>query len=80
MITALSTPFVRVRCAPSVIASRCVHVKVCALVTQLWVIVGGIGEDVVHAVKRVLDDQGAQHAVREGEVRAIDARVAWCVC
>ena len=26
--------------------------------------------------KRVIDDQGAQHALREGEMRAIDARVA----
>ena len=26
--------------------------------------------------KRVIDDQGAQHALREGEMRTIDARVA----
>ena len=43
-------------------------------------IVGGLGEDVVHMVKRVLGDQGDQHALREGEVRAIDARVALCAC
>ena len=41
--------------------------------------VGGIGEDVVHVVKRVLDDQGALYALREGETRAIDVRVALCV-
>ena len=50
------------------------------MATTFWVAVGGLGEDVVHAVTRVLGDQGAQHALREGEVRAIDARVAWCVC
>jgi len=43
------------------------------------VVVGGIGEDVVHVVKRVLDDQGAQYVLREGEKRTIDARVALCV-
>jgi len=43
-------------------------------------IVGGLGEDVVHVVKRVLGDQGDQRARREGEVRAIDARVALCAC
>ena len=42
-------------------------------------VVGGIGEDVVHEVKRVLDDQGAQHALRSGGMRAIDARAALCV-
>ena len=40
--------------------------------------VGSLGEDVVRVVKRVLDDQGAQHAFREGEMRAIDARAALC--
>jgi len=44
------------------------------------VVVGGLGDGMVHAAKRALDDQGAQHAVREGVVRAIDARVAVCVC
>ena len=43
-------------------------------------VVGRLGEDVVHVVKRVLDDQGAQYALRESEMRAIDARVALCVC
>ena len=42
--------------------------------------VGSLGEDVVRVVKRVLDDQGAQHAFREGEMRAIDARAALCGC
>ena len=42
-------------------------------------IVGGIGEDVVHVAKRVLDDQGAKRALRESETRAIDDRVALCV-
>jgi len=56
------------------LASRCVHGA------HLWVVVGCIGEDVVHVVKRVVDDQGVQHAFRGGEMRAIDARVAVCVC
>ena len=43
-------------------------------------VVRGIGEDVVHVVKRVLDEQGAQHALREREMRPIDASVALCVC
>ena len=43
-------------------------------------VVGGIIEDVVHVATGVLDDQSAQHAVREGELRAIDARTALCVC
>ena len=42
-------------------------------------VVGGIGEDVVHEVKRVLDEQGAQHALRSGGMRAIDACAAVCV-
>ncbi len=42
-------------------------------------IVGGLGEDVVHVAKRVLDDQGVKRALRQGEMRAIDARVALCV-
>ena len=42
-------------------------------------VVGGIGEDAAHVAKRALDDQGAQHALREGAIRAIDARVALCV-
>ena len=62
------------------LASRCVYVKVGALSTPLWVVVGGLGESVVHVVKRVLGGQGARYALREGEMRAIDARVAWCVC
>ena len=43
-------------------------------------VVGGLGEEVVQVVKRVLDDQGAQHALREGEMCAVDARAALCVC
>ena len=73
MVRALITPFVTVRCSPSMVVSRCVHG------THLWVVVGCLGEDVVHVVKRVIDDQGAQHALREGEMRVIDARVALCV-
>ena len=41
-------------------------------------VVGRIGADVVHVVRRILDDLGAQHALRESEMRAIDARVALC--
>ena len=59
---------------------RCVYVNVWALGTHLWVVVGGLGEDVAHVVKRVIDDQGARHALREGRMRAIDDRVALCVC
>ena len=62
------------------LVSRFVYIEACALGTHLWVVVGGLGDGVVHAVKRVLDDHGAQHAFREGEKRAIDARVALCVC
>ena len=80
MTWALGTPFVRVRCAPSVLVSRCAYVKVRARGAHPGVVVGGFGEDVVYVVKRALVDQGAQHAVREGVVRAIDARVAVCVC
>ena len=61
-------------------ASRCAYVKVRARGAHPWVVVGGFGEDVVHVVKRALVDQGAQHALREGELRAIDARAALCVC
>ena len=61
-------------------AALCVYVKVWARGTRLRVLEGGLGEDVVHVAKRVLDDQGAQHALRGGEVRAIDVRVALCVC
>ena len=61
------------------LASRCVYGKVGALSTPLWLVVGGLGESVVHVVKRVLDDQGARYALREGAIRAIDARVALCV-
>ena len=43
-------------------------------------VVGVLGEDGAHVVKRVLDGQGAQHALREGEMRAIDDRVVLCVC
>ena len=62
------------------LVSRGVYVKVCALGTHRWVVVGGLDEDVVHVVERVLDGQGAQHAFREGEARAIDACAALCVC
>ena len=57
-----------------------VYVKVCALGTHRWVVVGDLDEDVVHVVERALDGQGAQHAFREGEARAIDACTALCVC
>ena len=43
-------------------------------------VVGGIGEDVAHVVNVVIDGQGAQHALRGGEMRAVDARVALWVC
>ena len=43
-------------------------------------VVDDIGEDEVRAVKRVLDELGAQHALREDEMRTIDARAALCVC
>ena len=65
---------------PSTLVPRCVYVNVCALGIHLWVVVGGVGEYAVHVVTRVLDDQGAQHALREGAMFAIDARVALCVC
>ena len=38
--------------------------------------VGGLGEDLIRVVSRVLGGQGAPHALREGGVRAIGARVA----
>ena len=60
------------------LVTRCVYVKARARGAHLWARVGGLGEDVVHVAKRVLDDQGAQRALREGEVFAIDARVALC--
>ena len=44
------------------------------------VVVGGLGDDVVHGLKRALDDYCAQHALREGEMRAIGDRVALCAC
>ena len=59
---------------------RCVYVNVWALGTHLWVVVGGLGEGVAHVVKRVLDDQDAQHALRSGGMRVIDARAALRVC
>ena len=62
------------------LASRCVYAKVWALGTHVWLVVGGLGEDVVHSVTRVVDGQGAQHALRGGDTRAIDARAALCVC
>ena len=34
---------------------------------------------VTHVVRNILDGQGAQHALREGEMRAIDAPVALCM-
>ena len=43
-------------------------------------VVGGLGEDVAHVAKRAIGDQGAQHALRGGDMRAIDARVVVCVC
>ena len=43
-------------------------------------VVGGLVEDVVHVVKRAIDYQCAQHALREGEMRAIDDRAVLCVC
>ena len=43
-------------------------------------VVGGLGEDVVHVVKRVLGYQGAQHSFRVGEMCAIVARVAVRAC
>ena len=65
---------------PSTLVPRCVYVNVCALGTHVWVVVGGVGEYVVHVVTRVLDDQGAQHALREDGICASDGRVALCVC
>ena len=58
----------------------CVYVKLWALGTRLWAVVGGLGEGVAHMVKRVLDGQGAHHALREGEMRAIDDRAVLRVC
>ena len=65
---------------PSMLASRWMYGRVWAFGTHLWVVVGGLGEDEVHVVKRVIDDLGAQHALRENEMRGIDVRVAPCVC
>ena len=42
--------------------------------------VGGLDDAVVNVAKRAFGDQSAQHAVREGELRTIDARAALCVC
>ena len=39
-------------------------------------VLGGLGENEVHVVKRVIDGLGAQHALRESEMRGIDVRVA----
>ena len=44
------------------------------------VVVGGLGEDVVHGVKRVLGYNGAQHPFRVGKMCAIVARVAVRAC
>ena len=60
--------------------SRCAYVKVRALGTHVWVVVGGLDDAVVNVAKRAFDDQSAQHAVREGELYTIDARVALCAC
>ena len=60
-------------------AALCVYVKVWARGTRLRVLEGGLGEYLVHVAKRVLDDQGAQHALRGGEMRAIDDRAVLCV-
>ena len=62
------------------LVSRRVYVKVWTRGTHLSAVEGDIGEDVVHVVKRVLDDQGAQHARREDGMRAVDARATLCVC
>ena len=43
-------------------------------------VVGGLDDAVVNVAKRAFDDQSAQHAVREGELYTIDARVALCAC
>ena len=43
-------------------------------------VVGGLDDAVVNVAKRAFDDRSAQHAVREGELRTIDARAALCVC
>ena len=43
-------------------------------------VVGGVGEDVVRVATCVLEYQSVQHALREGEMLAINARVALCVC
>ena len=43
-------------------------------------VAGVLGDGVVHVVKRVIGDRGAQHALREGEMRTIDARAVLCVC
>ena len=59
---------------------RYVHGKVYALGAHRWAAVGGVLEDVVHAVNRALNNQGARHALREDEMCAIGARVALCVC
>ena len=40
-------------------------------------LVGSLGEDVAHGVKRVIGEQGAQHSLREGEIwRATDNKRA----
>ena len=44
------------------LVTRCVYVKARARGVHVWARVGGLGEDVVHVAKRVLDDQGAQNA------------------
>ena len=62
------------------LASRWVYGRVWAFGPHLWVVVGGLGEDEVHVVKRVIDGLGAQHDLRESEMRGIDVRVALCVC
>ena len=43
-------------------------------------LVGVLGEDVVHVVKRVHGYLGAQHSFRVGEMCAIVARVAMRAC
>jgi len=62
-----------------------VRVAMCACYCRsiMYTLMGGrrgIGEGVAHVVNHVLDVQGAQHALRDGEMRASDARVALCVC
>ena len=62
------------------LVSRRVDAKVWTRGTHLSLVEVDIGEDVVHVIKRVLDDQDAQHARREDGMHAVDARTTLCVC